>query len=279
MWRHGLAFSAALLILCASRFASADASPSDTGPLLGGTRVVAVGLGVVTALMSVLLYVLPVRAAAVAKRRAESTINERVLTFQEEDRRRIARELHDGAGQALTAARLQLTALRSSAGAPLELVEQIIISVDGAIDEIRRSTGALAPPALAELGLLGAVARHCESFASASGLDVRLDAPRRLPQLPSYLETTIYRIVQEGLTNAARHAGARRAWVSLAMFAGGIRLEVGDDGGGFGDAKPGFGLESIAERARIAGGALEIVGDTGPAARLRVTIPLPTTVA
>lgn len=268
--------STLLVVLCASTVAAAGVSPSDTGPLLTGSKAVAVGLGGLTALLSVLLYLLPLRAAAVAKRRTETAMSERVLTLQEEDRRRIARELHDGAGQALTAARLQLIALRANDAVPRDLVQQVIASVDGAMDEIRRSTSALAPPALAELGLVGALARHCDHFANASGLEVSLDASRGLPELPAYVEATLYRIVQEGLTNAARHAGASRAWVTMAAGAGAVRLEVGDDGAGIEISRRGFGFESIGERARLAGGRVEVVGERGPGPRLRVTIPVVT---
>ena len=267
---------AALLLVAPQSAAGAQVSPSDTGPLLGGTKVVTVVLALFALLLSVLLYVLPQRAAAIAKRRAETTIDERVLTLQEEDRRRIARELHDGAGQALTAARLQLMALRANDAVPQDLVRQIIASVDGAIDEIRRSTSALAPPVLAELGLLGALARHCEQFASASGVDVRLDAPPRatVEHLPAYVETAIYRIVQEGLTNVARHAGATRAWVLLAAEPRSVQLEVGDDGAGMEDARAGFGLDSIRQRARLAGGTCEILDHAGPGVRIRIALPL-----
>jgi two-component system sensor histidine kinase UhpB len=273
MGRYAMFVVVALLFL-APQSVGAQVSPSDTGPLLSGTKVVAIGLGIVTVLLSVLLYLLPLRAAAATKRRVETAIKEQVLTLQEEDRRRIARELHDGAGQALTAARLQLIALRANEAVPHDLVRQIIASVDGAIDEIRRSTSALAPPALAELGLLGALARHCDQFAGAAGLSVRLDAPPTLKQLPAYVETAIYRIVQEGLTNVARHAGARRAWVSLIAGPTSIQLEVGDDGAGIEEATPGFGFDSIRQRARLAGGACEILGSPGPGARLRVVLPL-----
>jgi signal transduction histidine kinase len=154
-------------------------------------------------------------------------------------------------------------------------VRQIIASVDNAMDEIRRSTGALAPPALAEFGLLGALARHCEQFAGASGLDVRLDAPAALVPLPAYVETAIYRTAQESLTNAARHAGAKRAWIRLQVRPTEIQLEVGDDGEGSDMAKPGFGLDSIRERARLAGGTCEILGSAGPGERVRVLLPVP----
>jgi signal transduction histidine kinase len=265
-------------IVLASLPAAAQVSPpSDTGPLLGGTKAIAIGLAIVAVLLSVLLYVVPLRAVAVAKRRTETAMSERILTLQEEDRRRIARELHDGAGQALTAARLQLLALRANDAAPQEVVEQIMNHVDEAIDEVRRSTTALAPPTLAELGLMGALLRHCDNLASASGLEVRLDSPPRLPLLPAYVETTIYRIVQEALTNAVRHANATRAWVKLGVDGERIELEVGDDGAGSIEAsRRGFGFESIGERARLAGGKLELLGEPGPGARLRITIPIVT---
>jgi signal transduction histidine kinase len=272
--RNVLFILAALLVLAPQAAAGVPVSPSDTGPLLGGTKIVAIGLGIVTVLLSVLLYLLPHRAAAVAKRRAETAINERVLNLQEEDRRRIARELHDGAGQALTAARLQLIALRANEAVPQNLVGEIIASVDGAIDEIRRSTSALAPPALAELGLVGALARHCEHFAGASGLDVRLDAPPTLRQLPAFVETAIYRIVQEGLNNVARHAEAKHAWIGLTAGPGNVELEVGDDGAGIDVMRSGFGLDSIRQRARLAGGTCEVLGTAGPGVRLRVTLPV-----
>lgn len=253
---------------------SAPLATGDTGPLLEGTRAVAIGLAAITILLSVLLYVVPHRAAEMATRRLQTAMTERVLTFQEEDRRRIARDLHDGAGQALTAARLQLTALRAADGVPRDVVEQIIANVDGAMEEIRRSTSALVPPALGDLGLRGALVRHCENLASASGMQVRLNAPASLPGLPAYVETAIYRIAQEGLTNAARHARAHSAWITLSTTDDAVRLEVGDDGAGFDSGKRGFGFDSIDGRARLAGGALEVVGEAGPGTRLRVTIPL-----
>jgi signal transduction histidine kinase len=251
----------------------AEVSDADTGPLLDGTKAVALGLGIATAIMSVLLYVLPTRAASAARRRTETVMGERVLTLQEEDRRRIARELHDGAGQALTAARLQLIALCSNGTVPRERIEEALTSIDAAMDEIRRSTSALAPPAIAEFGLLEALRRHCESIASASGLDVQLRVPSTVGPLPAYLETTVYRIVQEGLTNVVRHAGATRAWVTLTAPAGRLVVEVGDDGKGIEGGKRGFGIESVAERARLAGGSAAVVEEPGPGARLRVELP------
>jgi two-component system sensor histidine kinase UhpB len=252
--------------------AEADRSTAaDTGPVLDTTKAIAIGLGIVAALMGVLLYVVPKGAVEKTKKRVESVMAERALTLQEEDRRRIARELHDGAGQALTAARLQLAALRDVAEPHEEAIRHILSHVDEAIEEVRRSTTALAPPAIAEFGLAGAIERHCESFASASGLPVDVKIPERLPPMREYLETACYRITQEALSNAARHAGARRAWVTLDCSPEAIRLEVGDDGVGLRDGSGGFGLESIRERARLAGGSVEV---QGPGTRIHVVLPV-----
>ncbi|HEX4459187.1 MAG TPA: sensor histidine kinase [Polyangia bacterium] len=252
----------------------ARAIAGDTGPLLLETKLVAGAFAVLAVLLAVLLYTLPARAVAATKRQLESVMGERALTLQEEDRRRIARELHDGAGQALTAARLQLIALREGAPEQREAIAGIVTFVDEAIDEVRRSTTALAPPALAELGLIGAIRRHCETFAAAARLKVHCELPETLPALPAYVETTIYRSMQEALHNAARHGGAKQAWVRLAVVDKQLRLEIGDDGAGFADqAKRGHGIGSMRERAHIAGGALTVVDDAGPGARIRISLP------
>ena len=229
------------------------------------------GLGAVAALLGVLLYVVPKGAVEATKKRVESAMAERALTLQEEDRRRIARELHDGAGQALTAARLQLAALRETAEPHHEAIRQILVHIDEAIEEVRRSTTALAPPAIAEFGLAGAIERHCESFASASGLFVDVEIAEPLPAMREYLETACYRVMQEALSNAVRHAGARRVWVKLACSERTVELEIGDDGIGLRDASNGFGLGSIRDRVRLAGGSVEV---RGPGTRIQVRLPL-----
>lgn len=257
--------------------ASADRSAAvgvDTGPLLVGTRVLAMVLGGIAALFGVLLYVVPARAVAATKRSVEAVMTERALTLQEEDRRRIARELHDGAGQALTAARLQLVALEETVG-DARAIGRIVQHIDEAIDEVRRSTSALAPPALAELGLAGALERHCEVFSLASNLPVRCDVTGSLPPLEAYVETACYRIAQEALHNAARHAGAKRAWLRLAATDRELSLEIGDDGAGITDpSKLGFGLDSIRERARLVGATVRLLSEAGRGARLILMVPI-----
>jgi signal transduction histidine kinase len=251
---------------------------ADQRPLLASTAELAAAFALLALLLGAVLYQLPVRAIARAERRIANLLGRLALTLQEEDRRRIARDLHDGAGQAITAARLELSALRGAGVAP-DVIDRIARQLDEALDEVRRSTHALAPPALAELGLLRALERHCEAFSDAAGLEVRCDVAADLPPLGAEIETACYRIVQEALTNTARHAGATHAWVRLAAGDGGrrLRLEVGDDGGGMASPGPpgaGHGIEGIRERARLLGGEVALTSDAGSGVRLEVTLPL-----
>jgi signal transduction histidine kinase len=147
--------------------------------------------------------------------------------------------------------------------------------MDEALDELRRSTSALAPPALEDLGLHGAIERHCGAIARAAGLEVSCEVPSALPLLSRELEIACYRIVQECLHNTVRHAGAHSAKVRLAASPGTLELEVADDGAGLGaDAESGAGLTSIQERARLLGGSASFSERPGGGARVVVSFPL-----
>jgi signal transduction histidine kinase len=243
----------------------------DPARLDAATAQLALGFAALAILLAAILYLLPMRAIASAQRRIATLLGQLAITFQEDDRRRIARDLHDGAGQALTAARLRLLALRR--GGDAAAVEAIAAHLDEALDEIRRSTSALLPPALVELGLAGAVERHCRSFGEAAGLTVECELSS-VPELPAPIEVACYRIIQEALSNTARHAGATHAWVKLGASGGQLRLEIRDDGVGLDDARSGAGLDSIRERARLIGGRIEWAGPGAPGARLEVRVPL-----
>ena len=249
---------------------AADEAPlrERTWELLGLFSLLAAALGLG-------LYLVPVRAVAGAERRTHRLLGQLALTLADEDRRRIARDLHDGAGQALTAARLELLAL--SARAPAEAREalgRIAARLDEAVAEVRRSSAALGPPALEELGFARALERHCEAFADSAGLEVRCQvAP--LPPLAAELELAGYRIVQEALTNVARHARATRASVSVQAAGGSLCIEVSDDGRGLpAGEQPGRGLGGIRERAELLGGALRLGSPPGGGATVAVEMPL-----
>jgi signal transduction histidine kinase len=141
------------------------------------------------------------------------------------------------------------------------------------IDDVRRLIYGMRPPALDELGLTASLRRLAARDAEL-GLEVTLDAPASLPELPAAVEVAAYWITQEALTNVRRHAHARSCTVRLAAARGAVRLEVEDDGVGVGDAPPGLGLHTMAERASEIGGTCEITPAAGGGTRVSVVLPL-----
>jgi signal transduction histidine kinase len=180
----------------------------------------------------------------------------------------------------LGAARSLMAADPARAG---ELLDGLEGDVRAMIDEIRRIAHNLRPPALDELGLAGVLRQQIETFDGGPAerrLRVSLEAPDELPPLPAAVEVAGLRIALEGLTNAARHSGARRAKISLAMENDWLVVAVADDGIGIPEhAVPGFGLASMRERADELGGSLRLrtadAGGTIVEARLPVAPPRP----
>ncbi|HQP35345.1 MAG TPA: sensor histidine kinase [Polyangiaceae bacterium] len=250
----------------------------DAAPLRWRSLAVASISALVAFLLGALLFFLPVRTIRIGERRIASLLSQLAVSWREEERLRIANELHDGAGQALTAARLHLSALKRHATPEVaERLLPITTHIDEAIEEVRRSTCALVPPALADLGLRGAIERHCEAFAGASGLAISCDIDPSIPSAGSHVETACYRIVQEALTNVARHAQADRVSVRLELSEDALHLCVEDDGTGMATREAsteGVGLASIRARAESLGGELSIHSSSA-GTRLDVVLPLP----
>jgi signal transduction histidine kinase len=243
-------------------------SGAPLGPLRSESFRLFGGCLLLAAVLGALLFLFPVRTVARAEERIAALLAERRVALQDEERRRIARELHDGAGQALTAARLQLLALRKR-GLAAEDAALVEHHLDEALEEVRRSTSALLPAPLAALGFLGAVRKHCASYARATGLDISLEVPDQLPELPGPMAAGLYRIVQEALHNTVRHAGAAHASVRVSHVPDALSLEFDDDGRGFPDQAS---SSSIHERVAGLGGAVDWP-DPGRS-HLRVRIPL-----
>jgi signal transduction histidine kinase len=207
----------------------------------------------------------------------------KVLNAQEEERRTIARELHDEVGQALTAIRVELdVAERSLAaaapGAGAVLAEAQTIT-DGALQTVRNLTQLLHPAALDDLGLpavIDATLRGLKRRYNIRGTLEQVDLP---PRLPREIELAAYRIVQEGITNVAKHARATRCDVRLTQLPDRLLVEVEDDGVGFVEDtdRPiiarGLGLVSIRERASRLGGTFNILSRPGAGTRLIVSLP------
>ncbi len=239
--------------------------------LLVGALAAVVSLG-----LGSLLYLLPVRAVRTAERRAAALMQQLAVVGRDDERRRIARDLHDGAGQALTAARLHLAALEKRSP-DSEKLSPIVSLVDQAIEEVRRSTSALAPLVLTELGLASAIRRLCESSTPDSSPQISCNIPSPLPPVPPHVETAVYRMTQEALTNVVKHARAKRASVGLAVDKDVLRLWVTDDGEGLSDeasARGGMGMVSIRARAEAIGADVRLQSGN-PGTILEVVIPLP----
>ncbi|MFD8521617.1 HAMP domain-containing sensor histidine kinase [Streptomyces capillispiralis] len=203
----------------------------------------------------------------------------RAILAQEGERRRIAQELHDEVGQSMTAVLLALKRVSDEASEPLrgELQQAQEITRES-LDEVRRLVRRLRPGVLDDLGLVSAVTSLATEFATHTGLRVRRRFDSDLPALDHEAELVIYRVAQESLTNAARHAEARCVEVSLRGAGAYVVLEVGDDGRGIGAAREGAGLRGMRERALLIGAALDISSpdetSANPAGtRIRLTVP------
>ena len=202
-----------------------------------------------------------------------------IIAAQEEERRRIARELHDETGQSLAAVLVGIMSLIdevSETGAR-EKLGQLLFTTSAAIEEVRRMARGLRPSLLDDQGLKAAVEVYAVEYAQRHGIHVEvhmagLDETSRLPPL---IETTIYRVVQEALTNVARHSGAATASVIVERRDGQVCTIVEDDGCGFDPAatSAGLGLDGIRERSGLLGGTFEIESKMGRST-LYLKIPL-----
>jgi len=188
---------------------------------------------------------------------------ERLVMAREEERRRLRRDLHDGVGPQLAALTLRLEAARNRLDGNAEmsdLLRDLAEQVRVIVGDIRRSVYGLRPPSLDELGLVAAVEEVAAQYGQ-SGLGVTVEAETDLPAFPAAVEVAIFRIVQEALTNVARHANARHCTVRLSLDgnADTVRLEVEDDGRGIGRGpSTGVGLASMRERAEELGGRFAV---------------------
>jgi two-component system, NarL family, sensor histidine kinase UhpB len=197
----------------------------------------------------------------------------RVLAAQEQERLRIARELHDEIGQTLTAVALRAEHASAQAGKERGELAELAEIVQQSLEDVRRISRELRPEALDELGLRGALIALCSRIAEQGGIQVhrRLEGP--LPELPAEIELAIYRIAQEALTNAMRHSNASEITVSLVRANGGLVLTVRDNGDGLPEQMiDGGGLSGMRERAMLIGADLDIGSAVG--ARVEATLRL-----
>ena len=208
-------------------------------------------------------------------------LSERVMKIQQEERDRIARELHDELGQTLTALKVNLQLLEpycADGEAENHLTEALMIT-GRSLEQVRGMMLDLRPPGLEDLGLAVVLESHLAKQAQAAGWDAHFETA--LPgRLHPELEMACFRVAQEALTNAMRHAKAKQVWVALGLNAGEVQLSVRDDGVGFDvalvpDPSPtgGFGLIGMQERVRQLGGRLAIHSAPGRGTEVRASFP------
>jgi PAS domain S-box-containing protein len=215
-----------------------------------------------------------------ARKRAEEAarrLSGRILGIQDDERRRIARELHDSLGQYLAALKMNIDVLATTTnGSRDKLVSMLESSsqlLDRAIAETRTISHLLHPPLLDEVGLLSALHWFVEGFSKRSGIQINLDVPSKYERLPQEIEVALFRVLQEALTNVHRHSGSRKVDVALRITALNVWLEVRDYGQGMSEdrltkvrdenAQVGVGLAGMRERVHQLGGSLELASNPG----------------
>ncbi len=206
----------------------------------------------------------------------------RLMTMQDQERRRLARDLHDGLGQELAVAKMVLDRmiLQKSAQPPDEAWTQASSIVDRAIQQVRTMSHLLHPPLLDEVGLLSALSWYVEGLTKRSGIETSLEVqPSEFPRLAPEVETAAFRIVQEALTNVFRHSEAHKVWITLSQREGKIVVAVRDDGKGIGkkiaDLQPdsvGVGIGGMKQRAKEFGGELRLT-NVHPGTLVELMIP------
>jgi two-component system sensor histidine kinase UhpB len=228
------------------------------------------------------------RAELALRQAAQRTerLLEQVISVQEEERKRIARELHDGVSQSLMSLLVGLLTFEDvgELQTAREQARTLRAAAKQTLDDVRRLSSGLRPSVLDDLGLLPALERYVTDYASTHGVRAEIDAEQFRPpgRLPAPVETAVYRIVQEAMGNTAKHAGAKSVRVCLDCQGPELEVLIEDDGVGFDSAKTletidvnqHMGLRSMEERAVLVGGSLEIDSVPNEGTTILVRIPI-----
>jgi len=204
----------------------------------------------------------------------------RLMQIQDAERRRVARDVHDGLGQYLVGVKMgidQLTRRLSQDPSAHESMSEVSMLLNRAINETRTISHLLHPPLLDEIGLESALAVYTDGFAKRSGIAVKVDVASDLGRLDSDVETAVFRVVQECLLNVHRHSNSATAAVTLCKEGDNVRLEVRDHGIGMNNTEDGTGLGvgllGIRERIRQLDGKLQIISANGQGTLVIATVP------
>jgi signal transduction histidine kinase len=215
------------------------------------------------------------RTAELERERLDvQNLSSQLMLAQDEERRRISRELHDSTGQLLVALSINLDRLKTEMITPNSEAEAVIGDTASLVDEMSRQLRTMSyllhPPLLDEAGLVSAVKWYVEGFATRSTVQVSVELPSELGRLPPQMEITIFRLIQESLTNIHRHSGSKTAFIRLTRDEQSVRLEIVDRGSGFTPytvvserhSRPGVGILGMKERVRHFGGTLEFLSSS-----------------
>jgi signal transduction histidine kinase len=226
---------------------------------------------------------LAVRTSESALRDSYGRVRElagKLITAQDLERSRIARDIHDDLGQQLAALSMSISALRRNSIQSPELNDALRGLHDGTcavVDHVRNLSHDLHPATLEHVGLIGALRAHCADVARKNRLGIRFSADEALGPLPRDVAVCLYRVAQEGLRNVASHAGVQDATVSLTQTADVVELTISDRGRGFDQdgaaARRGLGLLSIEERVRLVGGTFRVTSTPERGTTLHVQVP------
>jgi signal transduction histidine kinase len=204
---------------------------------------------------------------------------EKLVSAQEEERRRLRRDLHDGVGPTLASLSQRLDnaseLVRSDPEKSVQLLKELKGQVKGTVAEIRRLVYALRPPVLDEFGLVSALREHVAQYSGPNGLSITFDVTEPMPPLPAAVEVAAYRIAMEAFTNLVHHAQASRCNIRIKLDGSSLLLEVTDDGKGLSTkTHSGIGLTSMRERAAELGGETFIENLPSGGTRVGARLPI-----
>lgn len=218
-----------------------------------------------------------------AKEALRATLLQKLFTVQEDERKRISRELHDETGQSLASILAYMKLLQSKLADPQQ--EALVLQTKEVVTEVlgglRKMAVELRPPVLDDLGIVAAMERYIVAYREQQRCRVEFQIPDEVPVMDSTISLALYRILQESLTNIAKHARASRVTVRLAIEGRQVRLTISDDGRGLGpndllqaQQKNRLGIYGMQERAELLGGRFEVLSETGEGATIQVTLPM-----
>lgn len=208
-------------------------------------------------------------------------LSDRLLAVQEEERTRIAREIHDDLGQTLTALKMDVIGMmemKDDAPGATAIRQRVLATLNSTVHSVQRISSELRPSMLDDLGLAAAIESEARAFEERTGIECEVSLPDEMLQIDSVVATTVYRIIQEALTNVARHSNAARVELRIRVRSAEVLLEVRDDGRGITSQEVGsgrsLGLIGIRERAAIVGGSTRFEGVEGRGTIVSVRIPV-----